>query len=190
MKKAITLLTVVFAGATAITSAAPMNHGIWNKHEMNEQHEEMKSQVESAVINNDYVAYKALMKNKKDLMKWGDDTKKKRMVDKNAVYDWYLASDHEERMKKHFDMQVAYYQENGQLMQNRWIPSHKRSGKYFGHHEKWIVKAALNNVSEKKLSQVIDRIDTLSQKLDPTDDEQILDMLLWIREVLAAKLSI
>lgn len=191
MKKAITLLTVVFASATAIASASPSmyhkDHEWWNKHEMNEQYQELKTQVETAIMENDYEAYKAIMTQKQDMSTW--NTMKKEKMGDHRHKEWFTESDREERIQAHFDEQVAYYQENGELMQKRWMPSHKRSGKYFWNSEKWIVKAALQNVSDEKVAKVIERIDMLTEKLDTTHDEQVLDMLLGIREVLVAKLS-
>lgn len=191
MKKAITLLTVVFASATAIASASPMmdhDDHMSDRHEMKEQYKEFKAEMESTIIENDYEAYKALMAQKRDQYWQWDDGMKKNRAHKDAEHTWFTDAEHEERMKEHFDKQVAYYEENGELMQKKWMPSHKRSGKYFWDHEKWIVKAALNNVSDEKLTKVIERIDTLTEKLDHIDDEKIVDMLLGIREVLATKL--
>jgi uncharacterized protein YjgD (DUF1641 family) len=45
------------------------------------------------------------------------------------------------------------------------------------------------NTSDEKLQKVVERIDTLTDKLDEIEDEKVLDMLLGIREVLMEKLA-
>jgi hypothetical protein len=147
MKKALTLMTVVFATATASTFAYQGDKAEMTEEEKAEYMQQMvakKADYEEAIKANDYQAYKALVEE-------GTQMKKEKMMEKSEKasemskkhgekYEAWTEEEKEMKLQESFDAKVAHYNETGEVQSK---VSKTRSGKHFRDHEKGIVKAAL-----------------------------------------------
>lgn len=190
MKKWIALLTVVFATATASVFANQngSQRVRWNHMEKWMEHmQEMKVAYKTAIENNDFEAFQALKDEAKVKMK--EKHEEMKMKREAWVYKKFSDKDHEDKAKMWFDKAVTHYQEHGEHLQKHGKRAYERTGKYFRSKERGLVKAALKDTNQERLVKVLERIDSLTENLDDTTDEKILDMLLWIREVIQEKME-